>query len=138
MLSRISNVLRMLKKTPNKDDNPLAIIIAFDTQPYFLSSIRRQHQPFGDAGEDESTVMMKSFVKERVNSEIVYGQKNRCICISFGLANSFNVTNLTNLIELINHVKDAEAEQGTQLFSNGQFGQTSFLRKPRRTKKDTQ
>lgn len=82
--------------------------------------------------------MMKSFVKERINSEIVYGPKNRCICISFGPANSFNVTNLTNLIELINHVKDAEAEQGTQLFSNGQFGQTSFLRKPRRTKKDTQ
>lgn len=138
MLSRISNVLRMLKKTPNKDDNPLAIIIAFDTQPYFLSSIRKQHQPFGDAGEDESTVMMKSFVKERINSEIVYGQKNRCICISMGPANSFSITNSTNLIELINHVKDAEAEQGTQLFSNGQFGQTSFLRKPRRTKKDTQ
>lgn len=135
MLSRISNVLRMLKKTPNKDDNPLAIIIAFDTQPYFLSSIRKQHQPFEDAVEDESKVMMKSFVKERINSEIVYGPKNRCICISFGLANSFNIT---NLIELINHVKDAEAEQGTQLFSNGQFGQTSFLRKPRRTKKDTQ
>lgn len=80
-------------------------------------------------------MMMKSFVKERINSEIVYGPKSRCICISFGLANSFNVTNLTNLIELINHVKDAEAEQETQLFSNGQFGQTSFLRKPRRTKK---
>lgn len=79
--------------------------------------------------------MMKSFVKERINSEIVYGPKNRCICISMGPANSFNIT---NLVELINHVKDAEAEQGTQLFSNGQFGQTSFLRKPRRTKKDTQ